>query len=76
MGAKIEGIHTATLKVKGVTSLQGCEHSVIPDRIETGTFLCAVAATGGSRFTPVALDLRDGANAHAAAVAAGRAPGE
>ena len=47
MGAKIEGIHTATLKVKGVTSLQGCEHSVIPDRIETGTYAMCVGMTGG-----------------------------
>ena len=47
MGAKIEGIHPATLKVKGVTSLQGCEHSVIPDRIETGTYAMCVGMTGG-----------------------------
>lgn len=47
MGAKIEGIHTATLKVKGVTSLRGCEHSVIPDRIETGTYAMCVGMTGG-----------------------------
>ena len=37
MGARIEGIHTSTLRIKGVTSLKGAEHSVIPDRIETGT---------------------------------------
>jgi UDP-N-acetylglucosamine 1-carboxyvinyltransferase len=47
MGARIEGIHTATLRVKGVTSLQGCEHSVIPDRIETGTYAMCVGMTGG-----------------------------
>ena len=47
MGAKIEGIHTATLKVRGVTSLSGCEHSVIPDRIETGTYAMCVGMTGG-----------------------------
>ena len=47
MGAKIEGIHTATLRVKGVTSLTGCEHSVIPDRIETGTYAMCAGMTGG-----------------------------
>ena len=47
MGAKIEGIHTPTLRVKGVTSLQGAEHSVIPDRIETGTYAMCVGMTGG-----------------------------
>ena len=47
MGAKIEGIHTATLRITGVTSLKGCEHSVIPDRIETGTYAMCVGMTGG-----------------------------
>jgi UDP-N-acetylglucosamine 1-carboxyvinyltransferase len=47
MGAKIEGIHTSTLKIKGVTSLHGAEHSVIPDRIETGTYAMCVGMTGG-----------------------------
>ncbi|MDO4878172.1 MAG: UDP-N-acetylglucosamine 1-carboxyvinyltransferase [Neisseria sp.] len=47
MGAKIGGIGTPTLTVEGVEKLHGCEHSVIPDRIEAGTFLCAVAMTGG-----------------------------
>ena len=47
MGAKIEGIHTPTLRVKGVTSLQGAEHSVIPDRIETGTYAMCAGMTGG-----------------------------
>ncbi len=47
MGAKIEGIGTDELVVHGVESLHGATHHVIPDRIETGTFLCAVAATGG-----------------------------
>lgn len=47
MGAKIEGIHTPTLRIKGVTSLKGCEHSVIPDRIETGTYAMCVGMTGG-----------------------------
>ncbi len=47
MGAKIEGIGTPTLKIQGVEQLVGCEHTVIPDRIEVGTFLVAAAATGG-----------------------------
>ena len=47
MGAKIEGIGTDRLVIEGVDALHGASHSVIPDRIETGTFLCAVAAAGG-----------------------------
>lgn len=47
MGAKIEGIGTDRLVIHGVERLHGARHDVIPDRIETGTFLCAVAATGG-----------------------------
>ena len=47
MGAKISGIGTDRLIIEGVESLHGAEHSVIPDRIEAGTFLCAVAAAGG-----------------------------
>ncbi|AMO98411.1 UDP-N-acetylglucosamine 1-carboxyvinyltransferase [Collimonas arenae] len=47
MGAKIEGIGTDRLVIQGVEKLHGAEHAVIADRIETGTFLCAVAATGG-----------------------------
>ncbi len=47
MGAKIEGIHTPTLKIKGVTSISGAEHSVIPDRIETGTYAMCAGMTGG-----------------------------
>lgn len=48
MGAKIKGIGTSILRIKGVDKLTGCEHNVIPDRIEVGTFLVAAAATGGS----------------------------
>lgn len=48
MGAKIEGIGTDRLVVQGVPSLTGCDYSVMPDRIETGTYLCAAAATRGS----------------------------
>ncbi|MDY7577745.1 UDP-N-acetylglucosamine 1-carboxyvinyltransferase [Herbaspirillum sp. RTI4] len=47
MGARIEGVGTDRLVIQGVTSLHGAQHAVIADRIETGTFLCAVAATGG-----------------------------
>ncbi|CAM2149988.1 UDP-N-acetylglucosamine 1-carboxyvinyltransferase [Pararobbsia alpina] len=47
MGAKIEGIGTERLVIQGVERLHGASHRVIPDRIEAGTFLCAVAAAGG-----------------------------
>jgi UDP-N-acetylglucosamine 1-carboxyvinyltransferase len=47
MGAKIEGIGTDRLVIQGVDTLHGAQHAVIPDRIEAGTFLCAVAAAGG-----------------------------
>ncbi len=47
MGARIEGIGTDRLTVRGVSSLHGARHQVIPDRIETGTYLMAAAATGG-----------------------------
>ena len=47
MGAKIEGVGTDTLVIEGVESLEGCEYSVLPDRIETGTYLAAAAITGG-----------------------------
>ncbi len=47
MGARIEGIGSHYLKIEGVESLHGCEHSVLPDRIEAGTLLLAGAITGG-----------------------------
>jgi len=47
MGADIEGIGTDTLRVRGVRRLHGARHRVMPDRIETGTYLCAAAITGG-----------------------------
>jgi UDP-N-acetylglucosamine 1-carboxyvinyltransferase len=47
MGADIEGLGTPTLVVQGVDRLHGAEHAVIPDRIEAGTYLCAVAAACG-----------------------------
>jgi UDP-N-acetylglucosamine 1-carboxyvinyltransferase len=47
MGAEIEGIGTSTLRIQGRDRLEGAVHAVLPDRIETGTFAFAVAATGG-----------------------------
>jgi UDP-N-acetylglucosamine 1-carboxyvinyltransferase len=47
MGAKIEGAGTSTIRIEGVEQLHGAEHSIIPDRIEAGTFLVAGAITGG-----------------------------
>ncbi len=47
MGAKIEGQGTRRIRIQGVEKLHGCTHQVVADRIEAGTFLCAVAATGG-----------------------------
>src|SRR5579863_8591326 len=47
MGAKIEGAGTSTIRIEGVERLHGAEHSIIPDRIEAGTFLAAGAITGG-----------------------------
>jgi UDP-N-acetylglucosamine 1-carboxyvinyltransferase len=48
MGAHIEGIGTSTLRIQGRDRLEGATHTVLPDRIETGTYAFAVAATGGS----------------------------
>lgn len=47
MGAQISGLGTERLVIEGVERLHGAQHTIIPDRIEAGTFLCAVAATGG-----------------------------
>ena len=47
MGAQIDGHGTSRIRIRGVEALRGCTHHVVPDRIEAGTFLCAVAATGG-----------------------------
>ncbi len=54
MGAKIEGAGTDTITVHGVERLHGCTHNVIPDRIETGSYLCAAAMTGGRVRTTAA----------------------
>src|ERR1035437_1871860 len=48
MGANIEGAGSDTITIAGVSALAGAEHRIMPDRIETGTFLVAAAATGGS----------------------------
>ncbi|MBI4031682.1 MAG: UDP-N-acetylglucosamine 1-carboxyvinyltransferase, partial [Proteobacteria bacterium] len=48
MGAKIEGLGTETIRIEGVSYLGAAEHPVIPDRIETGTYMIAVAMTGGT----------------------------
>lgn len=47
MGAHIQGAGTSMIEINGVKKLVGCEHEVIPDRIETGTFIVASAITGG-----------------------------
>ncbi len=48
MGARIEGIGTDKLVIEGVERLHAAEHSIIPDRIETGSYACAAAISGGS----------------------------
>jgi UDP-N-acetylglucosamine 1-carboxyvinyltransferase len=50
MGARISGVGSDTLVIEGVDALGGCAHAVIPDRIETGTFLVAAAATRGQVY--------------------------
>jgi len=50
MGARIEGIGTDKLTIEGVERLHGATHNIIPDRIETGTYACAAAITGGNIF--------------------------
>ncbi|GEL07528.1 UDP-N-acetylglucosamine 1-carboxyvinyltransferase [Salisediminibacterium halotolerans] len=48
MGAKVRGAGTGTIKIEGVEQLHGAEHTIIPDRIEAGTFMVAAAITGGN----------------------------
>lgn len=48
MGAKVRGAGTGTIRIEGVDVLFGCEHHIIPDRIEAGTFMVASAITGGN----------------------------
>ncbi|MES2783941.1 MAG: UDP-N-acetylglucosamine 1-carboxyvinyltransferase [Pseudomonadota bacterium] len=62
MGAKIEGHGTERITIEGVEKLHGATHRVVADRIEAGTFLCAVAATGGD------VTLRHGRAEHLGAV--------
>jgi len=50
MGAHIEGIGSDKLVIDGVAALHGAEHAIIPDRIETGSYACAAAISGGSVF--------------------------
>jgi UDP-N-acetylglucosamine 1-carboxyvinyltransferase len=58
MGARIEGIGTDRLRVVGVARLHGTSHAIIPDRIETGTYIMAAAATNGEvKLTGTRLDL-------------------
>jgi UDP-N-acetylglucosamine 1-carboxyvinyltransferase len=64
MGADIQGDNTATLQIRGIQSLRGATHSIIPDRIEAGTFLIAGAITNGD------LTLANCAPAHLGAVIA------
>ncbi|CAG7649003.1 UDP-N-acetylglucosamine 1-carboxyvinyltransferase 2 [Paenibacillus solanacearum] len=47
MGAKIKGAGTETIRIEGVDNLHGCRHSIIPDRIQAGTYMIAAAATRG-----------------------------
>ncbi|KPV55959.1 UDP-N-acetylglucosamine 1-carboxyvinyltransferase [Paenibacillus sp. A3] len=47
MGAKIKGAGTETIRIEGVDALHGCRHSIIPDRIQAGTYMIAAAATRG-----------------------------
>jgi len=47
MGARISGAGTDVIRIRGVDRLNGATHRIMPDRIETGTYLCAAAATGG-----------------------------
>src|SRR4029077_9003711 len=57
MGAQIDGIGSDRLLIRGVASLHGARHTVISDRIETGTYMMAAAATGGEvRFVGARLD--------------------
>ncbi len=80
MGAKIEGAGSATLRIRGVKSLGGVEHTIIPDRIEAGTFIVAAAITGGhlvlERAEPRHLTAVLAKFAEAGVKTEGRTPGE
>jgi UDP-N-acetylglucosamine 1-carboxyvinyltransferase len=62
MGARVRGAGTPTIEIEGVEALGGAEHTIIPDRIETGTFLIAAAITRGD------LEIRDCRPEHSAAL--------
>ena len=62
MGARIKGAGSPTLEVEGVTELRGADHTVIPDRIEAGTFMVAAALTGGD------IELKNACTSHLGAV--------
>ena len=62
MGARIRGAGTETIEIDGVETLGGAEHTIIPDRIETGTFIVAAAITGGE------LEIKNCVPAHIAPV--------
>src|SRR5690625_3450631 len=47
MGASVVGAGTETIRIQGVEKLHGAEHTIIPDRVEAGTFMVAAAVTGG-----------------------------
>jgi UDP-N-acetylglucosamine 1-carboxyvinyltransferase len=64
MGARVRGAGTSTITIEGVETLGAAEHTIIPDRIETGTFLVAAAVTDGE------LELKDCAPEHSAVVIA------
>ncbi len=55
MGASIRGAGTGTIRIEGVSQLHGTNHTVIPDRIEAGTYMTAIAITGGDAFVEGAL---------------------
>lgn len=62
MGARIRGAGTSRIEIEGVEELGGAEHTIIPDRIETGTFIAAAAITGGK------LEIKDCEPAHLTSV--------
>ena len=64
MGARVRGAGTPTITIDGIDALGGAEHTIIPDRIETGTFLVAAAITGGE------LEIKDCSPEHSASVIA------
>src|SRR5882762_1893794 len=62
MGARVRGAGTPTIEIDGVEALGGAEHTIIPDRIETGTFLVAAAITKGD------VEIRDCRPEHSSAL--------